>query len=312
MSEQASHRQNSLNTSCDKPNSTIPKSESESDTNTESYIDLAKGLVLEAAFFLKSIPFFTRSVFFISLVLLIIKFLSPSTQQLFVLSHTNVFSKYYFWSIITGAFAPSGILNLTVCSLFWIIRAKALEKSLGTLRFIGNFFIDTIMMSILFVLATLLINQEILNGLLAITVCHNTLLCLANREVKISFIFFEIPAKYYPLLLSGTLIIAHYGAFIEVLIGIVYSFLFFYLLKIQIPDGPIISLENKLNCFKVFTSFVFLQSGLSNIIKENAKATPTPKEEACEEKLDKSSDRAHSKKGGSSSGVNYINLEEVK
>lgn len=300
----------------------------EEDEPRNSIIEILKGKINDTYYFLTSIPLFTRSVIFICLSFYVVCLLVHPIAELLSNIPKLVVSKIRIWTIFTGTFIPSGILNLTFCLIFWVHKAKNLEKSLSTVRYMINFFIDCFMTSFLYFLTAIVFRFYELwpqNGLLAVTMCQNTLLCIANPNVNLSFIFFDLNSKYYPLLLSLIMLIVHLFKAIDILIGIIYAFVYYYLIRIQLSDEFAAKMEEIMSFCHYFSSFVSVSdaTGVSNknepdmknkqeiVISTNNNYGSNNKNDINIEKLDKSSDRGKPK-NNSSNQVNYINLEDDK
>lgn len=268
-----------------------------------------------------SIPLFCRLVSITTLSLLILRIINTEDADIIALIPNEVLGKYHIWSLLSGPFVPSGIISYLSCIFLWIYRAKSLENSLGTIRFSINFFIDCFFTSLLyFGLAIILpvTRNWVLNGLFAVTICQITLLCLANPSVKLSLIFCNIEAKFYPIIISLILGVVHLGKCIDILAGLSYAFLYFYLLRIYIPDTVISKIEAITPCCAWFSSFKSI-SKLSDSSEKQAcgiklDSSFQQKTNREEISLDKSSDRAKnkSKSNKSNNVVNYINLEDDK
>eukprot|EP00340_Litonotus_pictus_P004254 CAMPEP_0170516212 /NCGR_PEP_ID=MMETSP0209-20121228/2495_1 /TAXON_ID=665100 ORGANISM="Litonotus pictus, Strain P1" /NCGR_SAMPLE_ID=MMETSP0209 /ASSEMBLY_ACC=CAM_ASM_000301 /LENGTH=157 /DNA_ID=CAMNT_0010801015 /DNA_START=676 /DNA_END=1145 /DNA_ORIENTATION=+ len=155
--------------------------------------------------------------------------------------------------------------------------------------------------------------------------CQNTILCIANPEVKINLIVYELESKWYPVLISVIMFMVHFGKAMDILVGVGYAYLFFYFLRLQISDELASKIEEKLSFLAYFNSFVSTSNVSSGTVGSNNYGSEKEtkgvdnfnsmnynenKNEISVEKLDKSSDRGGKK--SSSNQVNYINLEDEK
>ena len=197
----------------------------------------------ELPLFIKIIVCSTCSLYLINLIF---KYIS------FILANIPYYTIYYFqiWRPITTVIMTTGILSIIFTFLFWFKNAIKLENSIGTVKYMLIFFINSICIQILYCIITFLfsiiirnnfllrmkiIQNEVRNtGLLPIVLCDITVLCLSNPDEKIQFLFipFFIPSKYYPLLLF--LIYTIFSMFyidLESLCAIGYAYLYHKYLK---------------------------------------------------------------------------------
>lgn len=228
-------------------------------------------------------------------------------------SSNNVVKKLKIWTIITGTFVPSSVLNYFFTILFWVFKADKLERSLSTTRYFINFMIDAMFTSILFLIAASLIpfyNNINYNGLLSVVICENTLICMANPNVKVKFLFLKFNAKWYPIILCLIMSVIHLGYVLDMVIGIIYAFIYFYIMRITISNESIESIEDKLYFLKHFDRFI----SICNVNKEDDKIkTEKTDGEITIEKLDKSErDGKYNKASTSGNNLSYINLEDEK
>lgn len=303
-------------------------------TNTRNYTEIFKDNINNAFNYATTLPLFTTSVSIICIIAYLLCLLSHSLMDYFKNIPENVLQKFRIWTIFTGSFVSSGFLNLVFCLIFWTHKAKNLEKSLSTIRYMLNFMIDCSITSFAyFIIAVILrfCSTWQLNGLLAVTMCQNTLLCIANPNVKLSLVFYDLEAKYYPFVLSLIMFIIHFGKAVDLVIGILYAFAYFYLIRIQISDDIATRIEERFSFLSRFSSFVSVSEASGTDQSNNEKNqqqiiistnnfnssynNKENKNEISIEKLDKSSDRGNYSSGnnkGSSKQVNYINLEDEK
>lgn len=138
------------------------------------------------------------------------------------------------WTVLSGSLVPSSALNLLSCLFFWVSDATALEKSLGTVRYAIMFLINAVILQALYALVCLALvfpNAWPSNGLICLVTSESTLLCLANPEAEISLFFCMIKAKFYPYLLVGLFMVVHLGTAVDVPLGFLYAYLYYYFLR---------------------------------------------------------------------------------
>lgn len=297
---------------------------------SKSFQEGIKEKIDDAYNYILTLPLFVRFVCISSTFFWLLLLISNSLAHFFSNIPENVLHKFRIWTIVTGTFTPTGFVNLAICIAFWIHSARNLEKSLSTTRYMLNFLIDSTFTSLFYFIFGVLLfffSTWPLNGLLAVTMCQNTLLCIANPNVKLSLVFVKIDAKYYPLALSLIMFIMHLGKAFDIFIGIGYAFAYYYLIRIQISDEFTLKFEKFLSFLTKFDSFVSVSDSTGfNGDKEKAQQqiviqtnnnhsyNDPNKNEISIEKLDKSSDRGthQGKKLSSNNQVNYINLEDEK
>ena len=298
-------------------------------------IDVCKSSYKEIVKQIKSIPLFCRFTLIISFIMIVLKLIDPALVSILILNPSLVISKLHIWTLITGVFIPRDIINYVVCGIIWVHRAKYLEESLSTTRYSINFIINILLISLLYFAIGIIspITRNItMSGMLSNSISEIILLCLSNPNVELSMIFFSIKAKYYHLILSCILVIIHFGCIFDILIGYIFSFLFFYVLKIRLSDSITEKIElaicNILQCFDCFIKLKVkdkaqiqvnqsysVEDSKSIEVKENRSKNKTKSSKNNNiniEKLDNSSETRTQNKGVSTGNVNYINLNEIE
>ena len=221
---------------------------------------------------LSEIPFFIRFIIIIQLILFIlnifIKYIS------FYLSNIPSYIIYHYqlWRLITSSFITTNIINMIIGFIVWIKDAISFEKSLGTIRYILVFIINSIFINIIYCLISYLINyisktktnylemNEVNNnGIWPIIICDITLLCINNPNSYIEFLFKPCPikAKYYPFFIIVLIsLINKFRVNYEILSGFLYGIIYYYIFqnRLYFSDEFIKKLENSF-CFKYLIRF---------------------------------------------------------
>ena len=225
---------------------------------------------------INEIPFFIRFVLMIKILLFSLNIFTKYIS--FYLSNIPLFTinNYQFWRLITTSFITTNIINMLIGFIVWIKDAISIEKSIGTIRYIfifilNSIFINLIHCGIVFLFYYISKNNSLLigdfygdyrinnSGIWPIIICEITLLCLNNPDSKIKFLFrpFPIKAKYYPIFIILLFILINkfrinYGIISGLLYGIIYFYLFQN--KLHFSDETIRKIENSFFC-KCLTSF---------------------------------------------------------
>ena len=211
-----------------------------------------------------SVPLFIKFIMISTSILYILNLFIPYISFFFSNIPYYTIFKIQIWRLITNAFITTSLLNILFAFISWIKDACALENSMGTIKYMLIFFINSILIQIIYSLILILIsiiiqNKSVLklnligrnvenNGLWPIIMSELTLLCMMNPESPMRVFFFpcEVKAKYYPIILF-LLFMLFNGMQIDfaVLSGILYGFLYHYFLrnKLQISDQYIQKLE---------------------------------------------------------------------
>ncbi len=236
-----------------------------------------------------SVPLFIKFIILSTSILYILNLFIPYISLFFSNIPYYTILKLQIWRLITNAFITTSILNIIFAFISWIKDACALENSMGTLKYMIIFFINAILIQIIYSLILILIsliikNKSVLklnlisghvenNGLWPIIMSELTLLCLMNPENPMRLFFFpcEVKAKYFPFMLF-LLFMLFNGMQIDfsVLSGILYGYLYHYFLrnKLQISDQYIQKLEQSF-LFKwmvKMNGFVSLSNNMSPAI----------------------------------------------
>lgn len=280
-------------------------------TENNGFLNRIKNSINDTYDTLYNLPLLTLSIALFISINLILGLIFKIYYESLSLSSFNFISKLRLWTLISGTFMPSSILNYIFTLLFWIFKADKLERSLSTTRYFINFMIDAIFTAILFLVVSSLLpfyKTHYYNGLLSVVICENTLICLANPNVRVKFLFMKFSAKWYPIVLCLIMTIVHLGYVLDMLIGIFYAFIYFYVMRITISNESIEAIENKLFFFKNFDRFI----SISDLGKDDENKHKTEGEITIE-KLDKSEREGKYEKANiSGNQLSYINLEDEK
>ena len=128
-----------------------------------------------------------------------------------------------------------------------------LERSIGTVRYMINFFVNSLFIQLLydlFILIFYIFDSSILSkkiyydknnnmkyiesdGLWPYIMMEMTILCLANPENEMNILCFSYPikSKYYPLILFVILTVCNFTIKFDLIAGIVYGIIYVYYLR---------------------------------------------------------------------------------
>jgi membrane associated rhomboid family serine protease len=212
------------------------------------------------------IKFITLSIF----IICILNLFFPSISYYLANIPYYTFFHIQLWRLFSSPFITTNIINYFLGIIFWIREGSSIETRLGTIKYIiifirNTFFIELLYSCIIYIVSLIIkkknfmmakINEkEVVNncGFWPIIMSELTLLCICNPNIKVKFLFipYEFSAKYYPIIWFLVFCIFNtYNNDIEVLIGILYSFIYQYLLRyyINISDSFIQKIENHFCC----------------------------------------------------------------
>lgn len=228
-------------------------------------------------------PLFVQFIVLSTVILYLLNLFIPFIA--FVLADIPYYTVFYFqiWRLFTTVFMTTGIFSIIFGFIFWVREASSLERSMGTFKYMVVFFMNSILIQVIYnimmiVFALVFMNSRKMmtkytlggirnEGLWPVIMSEITLLCMSNPNAGMHFFFFpcEIKAKYYPFVLFGIFtLLSNFHIDFEVLSGIIYGILYHYYLKnrLQISDSFIQRLENH-SCFRWLTmknSFIFLNN----------------------------------------------------
>ena len=218
--------------------------------------------------FISTIPFCVKYLLIINLIFYLFSF---STTFSYFLSNIpkKTINKFQIWRLLTSNFLSTGILNLIFAFFFWLPQAIILERSIGTIKYMLNFLINSTFIQLLYSLF-IIIMGFIFNGITEkkIHYYHNTteieyiesdglwpyimmemtVLCLANPDnnMNIFGIPYQIKSKYYPFLMLLFIFIINFSIRFDFFAGVVYGFFYVYYLKnsLEISESHIEYIEN--------------------------------------------------------------------
>lgn len=214
-----------------------------------------------------NIPLFIRFIIFNTILLYILNIFFPLISlYLANIPYYTIF-KLHLWRIISTILITSDILNILFALLFWVKYASQIEASMGTIKYFLIFMMNSIIIQILYCIIMSCIAFFILNnknyllekitnktiiingGLWPYIICELTLLSLSNPNYPTNFLFFpcQFRVKFYPIILFIIFSIMNNLLIdLEVLTGIIYAFIYHFLLKkrIKISDNCVGKIEN--------------------------------------------------------------------
>ena len=240
-----------------------------------------------------SIPLFVFFIICITLFFYIVDLIIFSIS--FYISNIVLYTifSFHIWRLITTVFMTTSILNILFAMISWVKNASSLENSMGTIKYMLIFFMNSILIQIIYCLILLigylisrnkniltlnLTNGKVKNsGLWPIIMAELTLLCMSNPESNIRLFFFpcEIKAKFYPFILFFIFLLLNFFEIdFGVLSGIIYGLLyhFFFRNSLQIPDKLVQKIEKSFigNFLGNFKKFIPCKNninvGIENII----------------------------------------------
>ena len=230
---------------------------SDFNSNTKSN----QGAISQIIELISNIPFFVRLVIITNVILIIANIFFPHVS--FYLSNIPVLTikQYQLWRLITTSFITTNLINMILGFIVWTKDAISLETSLGTIRYIFIFILNSIFINLISCLLNYIFSSEnfqILHysyvhkvnnsGIWPIIICETTLLCLNNPDSKIKLLFVPSPvrAKYYPFIIIILLtLINNFRINFGIVSGFFYGIIYYFLLqnKFSISEGLTRKLE---------------------------------------------------------------------
>jgi membrane associated rhomboid family serine protease len=142
--------------------------------------------------------------FIVSFILILIKI---ETKDYLALNPSNIFHKYYFWTLITSMFMHSNLFHLLLNMLSLFFVGNILIKILGEKRFVSLYLLSGIFSGVFFILSSLIFPSEFnvyavgasgaIFGLIGVLICLTP-----DLPVYIMFVPVPIKMKYAaPLML---------------------------------------------------------------------------------------------------------------
>ena len=230
---------------------------SDFNSNTKSN----QGALSQIIELISNIPFFVRLVIITNIILIIANIFFPHVS--FYLSNIPALTikQYQLWRLITTSFITTNLINMILGFIVWTKDAISLEKTLGTIRYIFIFILNSIFINLISCFLAFLFSSEnfqILHysyvhkvnnsGIWPIIICETTLLCLNNPDSKIKLLFVPSPvrAKYYPFIIIILLtLINNFRINFGIVSGFFYGIIYYFLLqnKFSISEGVTRKLE---------------------------------------------------------------------
>ena len=230
---------------------------SDFNSNTKSN----QGALSQIIELISNIPFFVRLVIMTNVILIIANIFFPHVS--FYLSNIPALTikQYQLWRLITTSFITTNLINMILGFIVWTKDAISLEKTLGTIRYIFIFILNSIFINLISCFLAFLFSSEnfqILHysyvhkvnnsGIWPIIICETTLLCLNNPDSKIKLLFVPSPvrAKYYPFIIIILLtLINNFRINFGIVSGFFYGIIYYFLLqnKFSISEGVTKKLE---------------------------------------------------------------------
>ena len=230
---------------------------SDFNSNTKSN----QGALSQIIELISNIPFFVRLVIITNVILIIANIFFPHIS--FYLSNIPALTikQYQLWRLITTSFITTNLINMILGFIVWTKDAISLEKTLGTIRYIFIFILNSIFINLISCFLAFLFSSEnfqILHysyvhkvnnsGIWPIIICETTLLCLNNPDSKIKLLFVPSPvrAKYYPFIIIILLtLINNFRINFGIVSGFFYGIIYYFLLqnKFSISEGVTRKLE---------------------------------------------------------------------
>ena len=230
---------------------------SDFNSNTKSN----QGALSQIIELISNIPFFVRFVIITNVILIIANIFFPHVS--FYLSNIPALTikQYQLWRLITTSFITTNLINMILGFIVWTKDAISLEKTLGTIRYIFIFILNSIFINLISCFLAFLFSSEnfqILHysyvhkvnnsGIWPIIICETTLLCLNNPDSKIKLLFVPSPvrAKYYPFIIIILLtLINNFRINFGIVSGFFYGIIYYFLLqnKFSISEGVTRKLE---------------------------------------------------------------------
>lgn len=220
--------------------------------------------------FCTRVPIFVRTIILTTLLIYISNLLYENTDEYLSNTPKLTVNSFKIWTLLTSCLVNTQIINLIFAYISWIPDGIRLESSNGTIKYILNFFINNSIIQFFFIVVCYLLSfvsdsiiDEKSMGLWPVIMAEITMLCIANPEnyVNLCFIPFEFRAKFYPYAIYLFLILANGFKFIllDVAIGIVFGYLYYYQLKnfLNVSDGLVMRLEKSCAFLTKLTGIYF-------------------------------------------------------
>ncbi len=232
--------------------------------------------------FIDSIPFCIKILLGSNLILFCFcRFFIPFSFALANIPYYTIL-RFQIWRLVTSNFISTSFLNLIFVFFFWLPQSMNLERSIGTVRYMINFFINSFFIQLLYDLFLLIFyifkssillkkiyydknnNMEYIesDGLWPYIMMEMTILCLVNpeKDINVLCIFSSIKSKYYPIVLLVVLSFINFSIRLDLFAGVAYGFIYSYYLKnfLDFNEQTIEKLEGSFlfNYVKDYPSFI--------------------------------------------------------
>lgn len=219
--------------------------------------------------FISTIPFCIKSLLIINITFYILSIISNIFS--YYLSNIPKYTilSFQIWRLITANLLSTGFMNILCLFFFWLPQAINLERSIGTIKYMVNFFINSTLIQLLYSVFIIIMGifikgitdkkiiyyhntQEIYyiesDGLWPYIMMEMTVLCLANPDnnMNIFCIPYQIKSKYYPFSMLIFLFIINFSIRFDFIAGVFYGFIYVFYLKnsLEIPEQKIEYIEN--------------------------------------------------------------------
>ena len=147
------------------------------------------------------LPFFTILIFWVSIIIFLASTALYPINSLLCNDSISVIKFYQFWRLFTPPFVNFQLIELIFGLYSFLITAKKFERDFGSLTFIIDFFLKTLIIQSTLCLLGLLISTRICYcDLWTLVMIYLTIDCACNPEMPTLFLCFpfQIKKKYYP------------------------------------------------------------------------------------------------------------------
>jgi len=181
-----------------------------------------------------NIPYFHKKIVDLSLLLYFLSFCTTNFIK-FLSINTQHIDFRIIYRVFTSVFINFDSTNLILILVLWLNETISIEKSVGTLQYALDFFINLIIIQILFITTSLVFQIKYFgnflqsSGLWPIVLFETVLICQNNPEEIVNFYFFlyDFRAKYFPCsLLLFLIVINDFQIKLDIIIGLLYGYLY--------------------------------------------------------------------------------------
>lgn len=199
------------------------------------------------------VPLFSRFIVYSSITIYILSWIVLDIVLFFCNIPQYTLFEYRIWTLFTTVFVNLNIFTLIFALWSWLEISSKFETRNGTILFILNFFLNSVLIQSIYLTLTVFLSilfpsllQKLSAGLWPVIILLITLECLQNQETDYKLFSLSIKQKYYPwLLLLFFTIVNQFAIQIDVLSGIIFGYLYHYLIEryIEIPIDIALFLE---------------------------------------------------------------------